>query len=296
MEPFKAKTTTNTKENSHHDITGYGMLANIHMFIVVEEIGKDGFLVRKIYASPDDPYLLKKNLPEFRIKQEVWPEKFGMAPMDAKSAATVAEQVYSSNLHPSTYISTSSEFPEGSPRFEGKTVYIDIEKAKAAGAKLVTTEEIIRALEEYKTVAPKKTAKINQLIEWIRDIDKEVLVKSEKVPASAIFTPKSYRFTSGLIKLAKVTRVFAIGFTAYDLEQASETSIKEKSIKPISREIVKQAGGWGGAMAGARIGTALGVAVGIETGPGAIITGIVGGIIFGTAGYFGASWIVDHAN
>lgn len=295
MGSFEFKTTTNTKENSYHDITGFGMPANIHMFIVVDEIGKDGFLVRKIYASPTDPNLLAKNLPEFRIKNEVWPEKFGMVPIDPNSKATVAEHVYSSKQNPSTYVSTSSEFPEGSPRFQGKTVYVDIKKAKAAGAKLVTTEEILKALEEYKVIAPKKTAKINEISKWVKDIDKEVLVKSEKVPASAIFTPQSYKVTSALIKGARVVRVFAIGFTAYDLELASEASIKEKSFKPISVEVVKQAGGWGGAMAGARVGVALGAAVGIETGPGAIITGIVGGIIFGTAGYFSASWITEYA-
>jgi hypothetical protein len=32
----------------------------------------------------------------------------------------------------------------------------------------------------------------------------------------------------------------------------------------------------------------------IETGPGAIITGLVGGIVFGAAGYFGADWVADH--
>ncbi len=31
----------------------------------------------------------------------------------------------------------------------------------------------------------------------------------------------------------------------------------------------------------------------IETGPGAILTGAIGGLIFGTAGYFGADWIAD---
>ncbi|KJZ63801.1 hypothetical protein [Pseudomonas fluorescens] len=75
---------------------------------------------------------------------------------------------------------------------------------------------------------------------------------------------------------------------------AADESIKQKSIKPISIEVVKQAGGWGGAIAGARIGVVAGAAVGIETGPGAIVSGAVGGIIFGTAGYFGASWLTEY--
>lgn len=89
-------------------------------------------------------------------------------------------------------------------------------------------------------------------------------------------------------------RVFAIGFTAYGLGQAGEKSIAQKSVKPISIEVVKQAGGWGGPVAGARVGMMLGAAVGIETGPGAIVTGAIGGIVFGTAGYFAASWLTEY--
>jgi outer membrane lipoprotein SlyB len=96
------------------------------------------------------------------------------------------------------------------------------------------------------------------------------------------------------MKGARVVRVFAIGFTAYDLKLATEESIKQKSVKPISVEVVKQAGGWGGAMAGARIGFVAGAAVGIETGPGAFVSGAIGGIIFGTAGYLGATWLADY--
>ncbi|HIE9781355.1 TPA: hypothetical protein ACXRZB_002721 [Klebsiella pneumoniae] len=48
------------------------------------------------------------------------------------------------------------------------------------------------------------------------------------------------------------------------------------------------------AVAGAKIGTVAGAAVGIETGPGVVLTGLIGGVIFGTAGYFGADWVADH--
>ncbi len=149
-------------------------------------------------------------------------------------------------------------------------------------------------MEEYKTIAPRKNAKIDQISHWVKDIDKEVLVDSKKVPSSAIFTPRSLENTNRLIKGMKIVQVFAIGFTAYDLELASEESIKQKSIKPLSVEVLKQSGGWGGFVAGARIGTAVGVAVGIETGPGAIITGAIGGIIFSIAGYNGASFITKQ--
>ncbi|WP_057415823.1 hypothetical protein [Pseudomonas syringae group genomosp. 3] len=294
MTEFSCKVPTNKQAGSVSNVPGYLMPANIHLFVVVEEIGKDGFLVRKIYSSPDNPHLVAKNLPEFQIKHEVWPEKFGMRAAAPNSTASVAQHVYSSRKYPSSYLSTSSEFPNGSPRFDGKTVYIDIEKAKAAGAKLVTTEEILKSLEDYKKVAPKNAPKIEQIAGWVRDIDKEVLVQAERVPPSAVFTPGSYKATSTLIKGAKVVRVFAIGFTAYDLKLAADESVKQNSVKPISVGVVKQAGGWGGAMAGARMGVVAGAAVGIETGPGAIVSGAIGGIIFGTAGYLGATWLTEY--
>ncbi|WP_252189547.1 glycine zipper family protein [Pseudomonas sp. SK3(2021)] len=294
MTEFSCKIPTNKRAGSVSNVPGYSMPANIHLFVVVDEIGKDGFLVRKIYSSPDNPHLVAKNLPEFQIKNEIWPEKYGMRPVAPNSTATVAEHVFSSRKYPSSYLSTSSEFPLGSPRFDGKVVYIDIEKAKAAGAKLVTTEEILKSLEEYKKVAPKNVAKIDQIAGWVKNIDKEVLVQAKEVPPKAIFTPGSYKATNMLIKGARVVRVFAIGFTAYDLKLATDESIKQNSIKPISVEVVKQAGGWGAAMAGARIGVVAGAAVGIETGPGAVVSGIVGGIIFGTAGYLGASWLTEY--
>ena len=97
-----------------------------------------------------------------------------------------------------------------------------------------------------------------------------------------------------MAKAGRVVQVVGIVLTAYDLEQATEKSIKTVSVKPISAEVIRQAGGWGGFVAGAKIGTLAGAAVGGGTGPGAVITGLVGGIIFGAAGYYGADWVADY--
>lgn len=53
---------TNENQNSIYDVTGSLMPARAFFFIIVDEPGKDGFLVRKIYASPSNPYLSKMNL------------------------------------------------------------------------------------------------------------------------------------------------------------------------------------------------------------------------------------------
>ncbi|MDR5808463.1 glycine zipper family protein [Caballeronia sp. LZ019] len=253
MSSLSFDAATNTIVDSHHDVDGHDMPAVVHFFFVVEEIGRDGILVRKVYASPTDPYLLAKNLPEFQLKHDVWPEKFGIRPADPNSSASVAQHVYSSRQYPSDYVSASSTFPNGSPRFTGKTIFIDIEKAKAAGAKIVSTDEIVAALQKYKETIPHRAKKVDQIIEWVRDIDKEVLLKGS-VPAKAVFTPTSYAVTRNIVRVLKVSRIFAIGFTAYDLEQAADESIRQDSIKPIRTEIVRQSGGWGSAMAGRGLG------------------------------------------
>lgn len=65
-----------------------------------------------------------------------------------------------------------------------------------------------------------------------------------------------------MAKAGRVVQVVGIVLTAYDLEQATEKSIKTGSVKPISAEVIRQAGGWGGFVAGAKIGTLAGAAVG----------------------------------
>lgn len=288
---FKLNVETNNQEGSVVEQTSENMPARGFFFVVVDEVGKEGFLTRKVYASLDDPYLKAMNLPNERMLNEVFPEKYGLEGKDLTSKATIAEHVMGVDTK-SRYTSTSSLFPEGSPRFQGKPIYIDINKAISSGAKLVKTEEIITALEEYKTIAPKRVKRIDQIIGYVRDIDKEVLV-ANSAPAKAIFTDESLQFVQKVGKVGRVVQLFGFALTAYDLTMAGQESLKTNSMAPISAEVIRQAGGWGSGVAGIKVGTAIGVTLGIETGPGAVITGLVGGIIFGAAGYFGADWVAD---
>ncbi len=65
----------------------------------------------------------------------------------------------------------------------------------------------------------------------------------EKIPSKAIFTPESLSLVKGMAKAGRVVQVVGIVLTAYDLEQATEKSIKTGSVKPISAEVIRQAGG-----------------------------------------------------
>ncbi|MFC5474646.1 glycine zipper family protein [Paraherbaspirillum soli] len=285
---------TNTTADSLHDITGFGMPAVAFNYVVIEQPGKDGFLVRKGFLATPENYLKlqKLGLTEAQIHSEFYPEKFGLIPKGWGKSVTPIEHVMGNNVSP--FISTSSLFPNGAGDFLGKKIYFDIEKLNKAGIKIISTEEIAKSLTEYKVAHPHTAPRIDKLIKAITEHEGEVLLHGEKIPAAAIFTPRSLAATTVSVRVVKVVGVIGIVFTAYELEQATEKSIKVKSVKPISAEVIRQAGGWAGARAGFAIGGEIGALAGIETGPGAVVTGLVGGIIFGVGGYYGASWAADH--
>jgi hypothetical protein len=176
----------------------------------------------------------------------------------------------------------------------GRNVFVDIAKAKASGAILVSTHEIQIFLQQYKALYPHTAKDANRLGRYSELVDQEVLVFGKKVPASAVFGSEALRKTKTIQSVGRVVQVVGIVLTAYDLSVATSQSFQTKSVKPISAEVIRQAGGWGAAVAGFKLGGAAGAALGIETGPGAFVTGLVGGLIVGTAGYFGADWVADH--
>lgn len=91
-------------------------------------------------------------------------------------------------------------------------------------------------------------------------------------------------------------RVFLVVGVVVDTVQmggAAVESYEQGSAKPLAAQTVRTVGGWTAAWAGAKAGVALGGLAGVETGPGLVLTAIGGGLIGGTAGYFGADWIAD---
>ncbi|CAE6846426.1 glycine zipper family protein [Paraburkholderia aspalathi] len=287
MSSYVYQTPTNAKPDSRYDVLGHLMPARIFFFVVVEEPGRDGYLVRRCYTSIEDPYLQKLQLDPLQLEREVFPEKYGLWGKGPNATASIAEHVMGYEKI-TRYASTSSEFPEGAGRMQGKVIYVDIAQAKRAGAKLVTTQEIKQSLQQYAQENPHLKNRINKIMSYAEGLDKEVLVAGNpSVPPSGIFTKGGLAITLGFVKYARVVQVFGIAFTGYDLAVASDESFKTKSIRPIEKEVVRQTGGWGGAIMGARIGASTGALVGIETGPGTVITGAIGGIIGGAIGYFG---------
>lgn len=87
--------------------------------------------------------------------------------------------------------------------------------------------------------------------------------------------------------------VVGIVVDTVEMGGAAVESYKQGSIKPVSAQAIRTAGGWTLAWAGAKAGVALGGLAGVETRPGMVLTAIGGGLIGGVAGYFGADWIAD---
>ncbi|AXE92512.1 UNVERIFIED_ORG: hypothetical protein ABIC54_003479 [Burkholderia sp. 1263] len=300
MTNFVYRTNTNQTPDSKYDVLGHHMPARIFFFVTVEEVGKDGMLVRNTYTSISDPRLVELKLSPLGNMREAYPEKYGLwGKGGPETPASVVDHVLEYNKITS-YASTSSIYPGGADRMAGKTIYVDIAKAKRAGAKLVTTDEIVQAIDEYAAKARSQDRRwANHIKQNVINLDKEVLIQPRPVvPGEGVFSQRGLAISLGIVKYARVVRVAGLAFTGYDLSVATGQSIHLKSIRPLEKEVIRQTGGWAGSWAGAaasaRVGASVGAMVGIELGPGAVITGALGGIIFGAIGYFGGSMIANE--
>jgi LysM repeat protein len=217
------------------------------------------------------------------------PEIWGFQPSGpANSPVTVGRHVQG---HPnSPFVSASRAWPTGARRFAGTPFWIDEARARAAGATIHDTDEIVAGLRDIlrRTKDPASRLKLEELIRKVPS-DREVLLRGP-VPASAIKGPLGMGVTRGL----QGVQIIGFAMTAYDMGHAAQKSQRTHSMRPLAAETLRQAGGWGAAWAGAKLGALGGAAVGVETGPGALVTGLIGGVVGGVAGYYGADWIADH--
>lgn len=264
-----------------------GLSARGLFYVVADEVNP---LSQKLVRKVIKPAGLESN-PKL-LEQILNPEKHGFQPRQPGSNVTPGRHLQ--GMTNSEFIS-ASERPLGSPRFQGKRYWIDVDKLKQSGASIVDAAELSRDVDRIlaKTKDPNLIARLKALRELSQTVDHEVLIRGP-VPAGAVKGAGAMAATRGLQVLGGV----GIVLTAYDLGKAGVQSYEQKSVKPIAAETIRQAGGWGMAWAGAEGGAALGAALGIETGPGAVITGAVGGLIGGVAGYFGFDLLADqiHAN
>ena len=252
-------------------------------FVLADEVLPSGKVVRKVIAMPVKPE-------DFVLAN---PERFGIKPPNPQAGLSVAEHVMGSNQ--SRYLSASSK-PGGAPNIGGRPVWIDVAKVRQNGGIIHSTEDIIADLNRVLRDNPSNpglAARIEKLKHAIQHVEGEVLIEGN-VPAGAVKSRGAMMATRGL----RFVQIIGVGMTIYDVGKATYESVEEGSPAPIAAEAIRQVGGWGGAWLGMKAGFAGGALLGIETGPGAIVTGGIGALVLGAAGYFGADWVADliHEN
>lgn len=296
---------TNEEKDSQHIMQGPYMPLLSCLFLAVDEFDTSGILSRKYYTTAADPFLIERNLSAPHQIQELFPEKYGFHVQNPSGNLSVVDHVRGINKQNSPYISASEVVPDGASNINGKVIYIDIETLERSGAKLISTDEIIKLLTDYKEKYPDQASKIDPLITTIRETEKEVTIlpKNGEISPKALITPSELNLALKIQRVGRVVKVIGIVVTAYDLGNAGLKSLEQNSVKPITAEAIRQAGGWGGTVAGAAVGAKLlgtggalagSVFPGAGTAVGGFIGGVIGGIIGGAAGYFGADWIADE--
>jgi hypothetical protein len=265
-------------DDSPPDEAGAGHLPGRgFLFVLSDEILPSGKVVRKVLQQPffDHAQAIAGN-----------PEVYGISPKNMKSLVSMGEHVLGNT--DSRFISVSTR-PGGAPNINGRPVYIDLAKAKAAGVTVHETEEIFADLDQMVEADSTLAERVTKLKGVMTEVEGEVLLEG-RVPASAVKSARSMMVTRGL----RFVQVVGVVVTVYDLGNATVESIHQDSPKPLVKEAARQTGGWAGGWVGMKLGCMAGGALGIETGPGAVISCGVGGLIFGAAGFYGASWLVDY--
>jgi hypothetical protein len=284
-------------------------LARGFMFVVFEQLPEvgGGKIIRKVAVIPKD---------------------FSLLPANPLGTLSPAEHAINVNPTASPWLSGSSK-PFGAPSMKGEPLLIDLDRAQAAGARIVSPQELVAELRRFVAANPAARPHLERLMWAVERVEGEVLVKGE-VPGKAVSTAsvphkaymksaeelweaftqrkigqaeleselaaleKAYGRARILGRVGRVLTVVGIVITVKEVAQATQRSAQQRSFKPLGAETVRQLGGWGGSLAGAKIGFLAGAAFGIETGPGALISGALGAIVFGAIGYFGADLIADQ--
>ncbi len=261
-----------------------------YLFVLADEIDPTrGKVVRRVLVNPRIAQQLALQIGK-PVVTFAHPERFGFMPSGGNGGnSALSPGAHARGFKPSPFVSVSSKVL-GAPRMAGTPFWIDLDKAKAAGASVHSTAEILDDLDRMiaKAADASTKAKLAQVKSWVA-ADKEVLIKGG-VPAAAVKGPGAMALTRGL----QGVQIIGFTMTAVNVAHAAEKSVHSGSAKPLAAETVRQVGGWASAWAGMKLGAAGGALLGIETGPGAIASGAVGGIVGGFAGYFGFDWIADH--
>lgn len=269
-------------------------------FFIADEfdLARPKYVRRVAYpVNITDPRTLKKILN---------PDIYGFSPRDINSNVSITGHV--TGRTDSKFISVSA-LEQGAARHGDRVFYIDPKRLKnqvvsldtiihEMQTKIVKIEQQIASAVQKNNSAKSIAALKDQLARTQRSLgqaiaDAENLVVGHIPPsvikgAAAMKTTRVMRWLTGVNVL----------FTTVDYSRATAESIQKSSVVPLKKETMRQAGGYAGRSigfwAGARIGAGLGTTFTIELGPWALAGGLVGGLVFGAMGYFGADCLADY--
>lgn len=262
--------------------------ANSYVFVLADEIDPlRRKVVRRVIVSPKMATEVSARIGK-PLTVNPNPERFGFTATDPTRALSPGR--HAQGITPTPFLSASRTQPFGARRMTGSPFWIDEAKARASGATFHEADEIVADLRKIiaRTKNAEGRARLTEVIGKVH-ADREVLLRG-RVPAAAIKGPLAMGMTRGL----QGVQIIGFAMTAVDLTHAAQKSQATGSTRPLAAETVRQAGGWAAAWAGMKLGGMAGAAVGITTGPGAVVTGAVGAIAGGFAGYYSFDCIADH--
>ncbi|MCU0650221.1 MAG: LysM peptidoglycan-binding domain-containing protein [Gemmatimonadaceae bacterium] len=256
-------------------------------FVLAEEPNPlRGRAVRRLVVRPAQAAELAQRLGR---PVRAWPDpsRMGFTATGPGHPPDVASHI--GGRKPSPFTSASLH-PLGARRFHGDPFFVDLGKAAASGVEIRYPADIVAELDRLvlRAASPIDVQKLRWLQRTVEH-DAEVLFRGP-VPAAAVRSARTELLLRGL----QGVQLMGFAVTAVQLSHATQRSMTVGSLRPLSAEVVRQAGGWAGAWAGLQLGGATGALFGISTGPGALVTASLGSLIGGVTGYLGFDWMADH--
>lgn len=223
------------------------------------------------------------------------------------------------SLKPTPWLETAAQ-PFGIISHADTPLLIDVHTIERAGGRVVAPEDLVTEFRGIGDACPGMLATCDRMIDLIRKLSEETIIgDSEQVTgrpvskshedyvarASMLWSRYDDREISktqlqhwlGRIdttpehgspigKAGRVITVLGVVLAPIELGNATDTSWRNRTLRPIASQVVRRVGGWAGSLLGGRARFKVGELLGIEVGPGAIATGEIGALVFSAGEFF----------
>lgn len=113
---------------------------NPSIYVVVNEMDTNRYYTRKVYKVFGEAEKVFKplGLSSIDILQQMYPDKYGLAPTDFKAQNSVSEHVIEKVKHTSRFVSVS-ELQQGAQNYRGNLIFIDKNELMKLNIKIYST-------------------------------------------------------------------------------------------------------------------------------------------------------------